>query len=71
MRTVSQKVEKHPFVSFPRRRESSLLKGFWTPASPSSVAELLRRTGAGVTTEETFYEIVNVGFLKEPFSLDP
>jgi aspartyl-tRNA(Asn)/glutamyl-tRNA(Gln) amidotransferase subunit B len=59
MATVSQEVEKHSFVSFPRRRESSLLKGFWTPAS------------AGVTTEETFCEFINVGFLKKPFSLDP
>jgi hypothetical protein len=28
-----QKVEKRLFLSFPRRRESSLRKAFWTPAS--------------------------------------
>ena len=43
----SQKVGRRPFLSFPRRRESSLSKVFWTPAF------------AGVTAWGTFYERIN------------
>jgi hypothetical protein len=42
----SQEVRKRSFLPFPRRRESSLYKGFWTPAF------------AGVTAWETFYETI-------------
>ncbi|MBW2119331.1 MAG: hypothetical protein JRH09_15610, partial [Deltaproteobacteria bacterium] len=40
------KVRKHPFSSFPRKRESRKIKHFWTPAF------------AGVTALETFYECI-------------
>jgi hypothetical protein len=42
----SQKVKNRSFMSFPQRRESSLYKGFWTPAF------------AGVTAWGTFYEAI-------------
>ncbi|MBN2032689.1 MAG: addiction module protein [Deltaproteobacteria bacterium] len=45
------KSRKTPFLSFPRRRESSILKGFWTTAGV--YPERSRR--AGVTTKATFY----------------
>jgi len=45
---VSQKVGRRPFLSFPRRRESSLSKVFWTPAF------------AGVTTWGTSYEAIKL-----------
>jgi hypothetical protein len=44
----SQKVKNRSFMSFPQRRESSLYKGFWTPAF------------AGVTAWGTFYEAINI-----------
>ena len=43
---VSQKAGKRLFLSFPRKRESSLSKVFWTPAF------------AGVTAWRTFYETI-------------
>jgi hypothetical protein len=45
---VSQKVGRLPFLSFPRRRESSLAKVFWTSAF------------AGVTTWGTSYEAIKL-----------
>jgi hypothetical protein len=45
----SQKVKNRSFMSFPQRRESSLYKGFWTPAF------------AGVTAWGTFYEAIKTG----------
>ena len=43
---VSQKAGKRFFLSFPRKRESSLSNVFWTPAF------------AGVTAWRTFYETI-------------
>jgi hypothetical protein len=42
----SEKVKNRSFMSFPRRRESSLFERFWTPAF------------AGVTAWRTFYVAV-------------
>jgi hypothetical protein len=54
-----QKVRKCSLLSFPRRQESSLSKGFWTPAPrlPPSGTDF-----AGVTDWETFCEFIK--FLK-------
>ena len=46
---VSQNLRNRSFLSFPRRRESSLFKVFWTPAC------------AGVTIWRTFYEFITLG----------
>jgi len=45
---VSKKIGKRPFLSFPRRRESSLSEVFWTPAF------------SGVETWGTFYEAIKL-----------
>ena len=50
---VSQKVGKHPLSSFPRKRESSKINQFWTPAF------------AGVTALETFYEFIKIEELEK------
>jgi hypothetical protein len=52
MLMASQEVRKRSFLSFPRRRESSLSIAFWTPAS------------AGVTTWGAFYESIKIETLK-------
>ena len=60
---LSQKVRNRLFLSFPRRRESSIFGLFWTPAS------------AGVTAMRTFYETIKIAdFVKNPktpFSVIP
>jgi len=47
--TNLQKVKKRAFLSFRRKPESGYFNMFWTPAF------------AGVTTQKTFYETINVG----------
>jgi len=47
----SQKIRNRLFLSFPRRRESSIFGLFWTPAS------------AGVTALMTFYEAIKFNHL--------
>ena len=49
----SQKVRKHPFSSFPRRRESRKINHCWTPAF------------AGMTVMETFYETNKIAIRKK------
>jgi hypothetical protein len=50
---VSEKVFFSPFLSFPRKPESSQIKQFWAPAS------------SGATAFLTFYEIIKFEYIKK------
>ena len=54
---VSQKVAISPFLSFPRKRESSKFKEIWTPAGVYPVLDTGRSDSF-----QTFYEIIKINY---------
>ena len=60
MLIISQKAEKHSFLSFRRKPESRNSNDFWTPATLPR-----RKPGAGVTVRRTFEETITIGVLEK------